>query len=146
MNVIFYYDKKPPKKDYEVIITSFANLVAQVIELPQIVEVCLYPLAPNMHGGIDRVRINRIGLNYNLLIQDLPLILTHELIHVHQKHRGILKIDAQNKCYWHGIFQTDKLPEQMTYEEYENLPWEVDVRNKQTEVFKKALALLQQNT
>jgi len=127
-------------------ITSFSNAIATVIELPETIEVCLYPLAPNMHGGIDRDRVNRIGLNYNLLMQDIPVILTHELIHVHQKHKGFLKIDHTNKCYWHGIFQTDKLPEQMTYEEYENLPWEVDVRNKQTEVFKKALAFLQQNT
>jgi len=146
MNIVFYYDKCKPKKEYEIIISSFADAVAKVIELPPTVEVCLYPLAPNMHGGIDRVRINRIGINYNLLMQDLPLILTHELIHVHQKHKGILKIDSKNNCYWHGIYQTNKLPEQMTYEEYENLPWEVDVRNKQTEVFKNALAVLQQNT
>jgi hypothetical protein len=144
MNVIIHYDKCVPKKDYEVIITSFANAVSKVIELPKIVEVCLYPLAPNVHGGIDGVRVNRIGLNYNLLLQDIPLILTHELIHVHQKHKGVLKIDGKNNCYWYGILQTNKLPEQMTYEEYQNLPWEVDVRNKQTEVFKKALALLQQ--
>ena len=143
MNVVFYY-KGIPKREYEVFITSFSNAVAKVIELPDTVEVCMYPLAPNMHGGIDRVKINRIGLNINLLMQDIPLILTHELIHVHQKHKGYLKIDHKNNCYWHGIFQTNKLPEEMTYEEYENLPWEVDVRNKETEVFKKAVAFLQQ--
>jgi hypothetical protein len=74
----------------------------------------------------------------------MPIILVHELIHVHQKHKGILKIDAKNNCYWHGILQTNKLPEQMTYQEYENLPWEVDVRNKQTKVLTEALAFLQQ--
>jgi len=141
MNIVFYYDKCKPKKEYEIIISSFADSVAKVIELPPTVEVCLYPLAPNMHGGIDRVRTNRIGINYNLLMQDLPLILTHELIHVHQKHKGILKIDSKNNCYWHGIFQTNKLPEQMTYEEYENLPWEVDVNNRLHEVFVEALRL-----
>ena len=144
MNVQIFYNGSKPKRDYEVIITSFSNAVSHIIELPETVEVCLYPLAPNMHGGIDRVRVNRIGINYNLLIQDIPMILTHELIHVNQKHKGLLKIDNSNRCFWHGIFQTDKLPEQMTYDEYENLPWEVDARNKQTEVFKKALAFLQQ--
>ena len=141
MNIVFHYNQTKPKKEYEVLITSFSNAISNVIELPEIVEVCLYPLANNMHGGIDRVRVNRIGINYSLLIQDIPLVLTHELIHVHQKHKGILKIDHKNNCYWHGIFQTNKLPEQMTYEEYENLPWEVDVRNKQQQVFSAALRL-----
>ena len=144
MNVVIHYDRCQPKREYEVIITSFSIAVSKVIELPEIVEVCLYPLANNVYGGIDMVRINRIGINYNLLLQDIPLILTHELIHVHQKHKGYLRIDHKNNCYWHGIFQSNKMPEDMTYEEYENLPWEIDVRNKQTEVFKKALAFLQQ--
>ena len=146
MNVVIHYDGKPPKKEYEVVITSFSNAISTIINLPETIEVCLYSLPPNVNGGIDRTRTNRIGLNYNLLIQDIPLILTHELLHVEQKHSGILKFDNKNNSYWHGIIRTNKLPEQMTYEEYENLPWEVDVRNKQTEVFKKALALLQQNT
>ena len=141
MNIIFHYNKGQPKKDYEVIISAFADAVAKVIELPEIVEVCLYPLANNVHGGIDRMRVNRIGINYHLLLEDIPKILTHELIHVHQKHKGILKIDSKNNCYWHGIFQTNKLPEQMTYEEYENLPWEADVTNRLQEVFVEALRL-----
>ncbi len=142
MNVLFHYNKTNPRKECEVLITELTKAVSKVIELPQIIEVCLYPLANNVHGGIDRVRVNRIGINYNLLLQDMPIILVHELIHVHQKHKGILKIDHTNKCYWHGIFQTDKLPEQMTYQEYENLPWEVDVRNKQSKVLSDALKML----
>lgn len=145
MNIVFHYNGNLPKRDYEVIITSFSNAVSQVIELPDTIEVCLYPLAPNINGGIDRTKINRIGLNYNLLIQDIPLVLTHELIHVHQKHINILKFDKKHS-YWHGVIRSNKLPEELSYEEYENLPWEVDVRNKQTEVFKQALAFLQQNT
>jgi len=143
MNVVFHYSRGRPRKDCEFMITSLSKAIAKVIELPEIVEVCLYPLANNVYGGIDRVKVNRIGLNYSLMLEDMPAILTHELIHVHQKHKGILRIDHKNNCYWHGILQTNKLPEEMTYEEYNNLPWEVDVRNKQTEVFKKALALLQ---
>ncbi len=144
MNVVFHYNRGQPKKDCEYLINSLSNAISKVIDLPEIVEVCLYPLANNVYGGIDRVKINRVGLNYNLMLEDIPAILTHELIHVHQKHKGILRIDHKNNCYWYGILQTTKLPEEMTYEEYNNLPWEVDVRNKQTEVLKKALAFLQQ--
>lgn len=144
MNTKFFYQDGKSNKAYEVIITSFSNAVAKVIDLPETLEVCLYDFGESVYGGIDRLKVNRIGLNYNLPIEALPKILVHELIHVHQKHTGILKIKPNGMCYWYGVPYTDIMPEDMTREEYHNLPWEVDVQNKQTKVFKEALALLQQ--
>lgn len=139
MNVVYYYQGKP-NKEYEVIITSFSNLLSQVLDLPDTLEVCLYPLPPNVHGGIDTVRVNRIAMNINLLPSDIPKILTHELIHVSQKHTGLLTV-VKGICHWRGIPYTNKKPEELTYEEYENLPWEVDVRNRQESVLKQALQI-----
>ena len=119
------------------------SAINKVIELPDTIEVCLYKFAKNVYGGIDLYRVNRIGINYDLLLQDVPLILTHELIHVHQKHTRVFKTD-KNNFYWHGILQNVKSIENLSFEEYENLPWEIDVRLKQMEVFKKALSLIQQ--
>lgn len=90
-------------------------------------------------------RINRIGINYNLPLETVPKILAHELLHVHQKHKGTLKIKPNGHCYWHGILITDKLPEDMPYEEYSNLPWELDVANKQMKVLSEAINLLTNN-
>ena len=142
MDIRYYYQNNQHSYKHEVIITSFAQAVAKVIELPDTIEICLYPLADNVYGGIDVARVNRIGLNYDLPLQALPKILTHELIHVHQKHTGILNIKANGMCYWHGIPYTNKLPEDMSYEEYNNLPWELDVVNKQQQVFNEALDLV----
>lgn len=145
MDINFFYKNNKPNNEHEVIITSFANLVSKVIELPDTIEVCLYNLGNNVYGGIDMVRVNRIGLNYNLPIDMIPKILTHELIHVHQKYKGFLKINKTGHCYWYDVYYTNKRPEDMTYEEYNSLPWEIDVQNRQTKVLQNALAFLQQD-
>lgn len=142
MDVTFFYKNNIISKNHEVIITSFSNAISKVIELPNKLEVCLYPLENNVYGGIDRVRINRIGINYNIPLMVLPKVLTHELIHINQKHTGLLRIGIDGMCYWRNIPYTNKLPENMLYEEYQNLPWELDVTNRQQEVFKKALGVV----
>ena len=142
MKVKFYYKNNNYEKDNEVALTSLAIAVSQIIELPDIVEVCLYPLEDNVYGGIDINRINRIGLNINLSLESQLKILVHELIHVSQKHLGMLKIKPNGMCYWHGIPYTKKPPEEMTHEEYMNLPWELDVQHRQSKVLQQALDIL----
>lgn len=142
MNINFFYQGNSHSYKHEIIITTFAEAVAKVIELPSTLEVCLYPLAENVYGGIDSIHINRIGINYNLPLDVVPQILTHELIHVNQKHLGYLRINSKGMCYWHGVPYTDKLPENMTTEEYNMLPWEADVEMRLKDVFSKALNLV----
>lgn len=142
MEVKFYYKNNNYEKDNEVVLTSLAIAVSQIIELPETVEVCLYPLEDNVYGGIDINRINRIGLNINLSLESQLKILVHELIHVSQKHLGMLRIKPNGMCYWHGIPYTKKPPEEMTHEEYTNLPWELDVQHRQSKVLQQALDIL----
>ena len=142
MKVKFYYKNNNYEKDNEVALTSLAIAVSQIIELPDIVEVCLYPLEDNVYGGIDINRINRIGLNINLSLESQLKILVHELIHVSQKHLGMLKIKPNGMCYWQGIPYTKNPPEEMTHEEYMNLPWELDVQHRQSKVLQQALDIL----
>ena len=142
MDITFFYKNNNYSHKHEVIITSFSNAISKVIDLPDKLEVCLYPLENNVYGGIDRIRVNRIGINYSIPLIVLPKVLTHELIHVNQKHTGLLRISNNGMCYWRGIPYTNKLPENMEYSEYQNLPWELDVTHRQQDVFHKALALV----
>jgi hypothetical protein len=142
VDIRYFYKDNQHSYKHEAIITSLTKAVSKVIELPTLVEVCLYDLGENVYGGIDMYRINRIGINYDVSFEMLPKILVHELIHVHQKHKGILRIARDGTCYWHGIPITKKLPDDMTYDEYVNLPWEVDVQNKQTQVLSEAIKYL----
>lgn len=140
--VRFYYQDGNRLLQHEAIVKAFTVAVSKVIELPPLVEVCLYNLGKNVYGGIDMFRINRVGVNIEVPLEQLPKILTHELIHVHQKHTGTLKIKRDGSSYWHGVLITKKMPEDMLYEEYENLPWELDVRHRLDQVFSDALKLV----
>jgi hypothetical protein len=142
VNTRYFYQSNVTLPQHEAIIDGFANILSTIISLPPLIEICLYDLGKNVYGGIDMFRINRIGINVTVPLEQLPKILTHELIHVNQKHTGVLKIKNNGSAYWHGILITKKIPEDMSYEEYQNLPWELDVTNRQEEVFKKALSLI----
>lgn len=142
MDIIYYYKNTNKCDKRESIITRLSKAISKVIELPEKLEVCIYPLAKNVYGGIDKYHVNRIAINYNLDLKSIPQILTHELIHVSQKHTKMLEIKKNGHYYWNGIPYTDILPEDMTYQEYQSLPWEVDVKNRETKVLQMALEML----
>lgn len=140
--VRFFYQDNKSLHQHEIIIRNFTEAVSKVISLPPLIEVCLYDLGKNVYGGIDMHRINRVGINTSVPLEQIPKVLTHELIHVSQKHTGILKIKRDGSSYWHGILITKQMPEDMPYEEYENLPWELDVKYRLDQVFTDALNLV----
>ena len=142
MDIRYFYKNKPQKIKAEAIIDSFANAIGEVIELPNAIEICLYDLGKNVYGGIDLYAVNRIGLNYDLDYESIPIILTHELIHVNQKHRRHLELRKNGYYYWMGIPYSNKPLEELTFEEYQNLPWEVDVIQRQTKVLQMAMEIL----
>ena len=142
MDIKFYYKNNKPCARREDIISRLTTTVSEIISLPDTIEVCIYPLGKNVYGGIDKYYINRIGINFNLDYESIPGILVHELIHVSQKHTRLLEIKKNGHYYWRGIPYTKVLPEEMSYEEYRNLPWEVDVQNRETKVLQIALELI----
>ena len=142
MHVNFYYKNTALSDKRERIITQFANAVSQVIELPNSIDVCLYMFDKNVYGGIDKNHINRIGINYNLPYDSIPMILTHELIHVNQKYTGLLRIAINGTCYWREIPYSNTLPQDISYTDYQNLPWEKDVEQRQVHVFGSALDII----
>lgn len=142
MDIEFFYKNNKPCNRREDIISRLANTISDIIELPNSIEVCIYPLGKNVYGGIDKYCINRLALNFNLDYNSIPVILTHELIHVSQKHTKMLEIKQNGHYYWYGIPYTKVLPEEMSYEEYRNLPWELDVQRRETKVLQMALELI----
>jgi hypothetical protein len=146
VEIKFFYQNSTRNNQYEAIITSFSNLLCELIELPNEIEVCIYPLANNVYGGIDVNRVNRVVISSQLMLQDIPRILTHELIHVSQKHTNLLTITPKKVCCWRGVPYTNKSPEEMTFEEYQNLPWEVDVQTRELKLLQEALELYNNRT
>ena len=136
MKVNYFYQNNKSKV-HEVMIDSLATALSELIELPDTIEVCLYKLDENVYGGIDKYTPNRLGLNSNLTLEDIPKILVHELIHVHQRHTGKLAI-KNSTYYWLGIPYHNTETE-ISYEEYRNTPWEVDVQNHVDKLLTKVL-------
>lgn len=139
MNVKYFYQNGNYDWRYENIIDGTANAISKVLKLPEIIEVCIYDLGKSVYGGIDMIHTNRIGIHYDLPHESIPIILTHELIHVHQKYTGTLKITRKGEFYWHGVLITKNLSDNMPYDEYMNLPWELDAYNKQQQILSDAL-------
>lgn len=142
MDIKFYYKNRPQSIKRETVITSFAKAIAKVIDLPDTLEVCLYDLGLGIYGGIDMYHVNRIGINYELDYVAIPQVLTHELIHVNQKHQKHLEIRNNGYYYWMGIPYSNKKIEDITVLEYQNLPWELDVVQRQTKVLQMAMDIL----
>ena len=142
MQIQFFYQNQLKNYKYEELVFKYASAVSTIIELPDLIQVCLYDLGSDTYGGIDRYKINRIGLHYDLLLEQVPNILVHELIHVNQKLLGTLKIKQSGWCFWHSIPYTKKSPDKMTKEEYENLPWELDVVNRHPAILAQAKKLI----
>ena len=143
VTVRYFYQNTKIDKVREVMIDKLTNTVSKLIELPDTIEVCIYKLDDNVYGGIDKYITNRLGLNSNLTLEEIPKILVHELIHVHQRHTSQLSI-KHNTYYWLGI-PYHNLDTNLTFEEYKNTPWEMDVENKQTKVLQQALDILTTN-
>jgi hypothetical protein len=64
-------------------------------------------------------------------LKDIGLTLAHEMVHVRQMAKGILKMDKGN-TYWNGKKYSKKTP-------YLDQPWEQDAFARQEIIFRKAI-------
>lgn len=110
----------------QLIIKSICNNVANIISLPSVIDIEFLNLNSNTWGGthLHWKYKNKIVLNNILSLQEIPIVLVHELIHVSQLHSGIMVVDRDGKVYWQGRHYESI---GLTYSEYQNLPWELDV-------------------
>lgn len=141
IEVSFYYQNSQKSPVHEQMIKSLANALGSLIELPNKLQVCLYPFLDNVYGGIDKNVTNRFGVNINLSLEQFPKIVVHELIHIHQRHVGLLMI-KQGHYYWRNIPYSNKMPEEMSYQEYKSCPWETDVDNRVDKLLSECLELI----
>jgi hypothetical protein len=137
--VTFQYQVPGRNLQRENLIRTVTQRVAGVITLPQFVEVYIYDLGRAVQGGVDQ-SMNRVILNTRLTVPEIPKILIHELIHVHQKFTGKLKVTGDGMYLWEGRVYNAQHPEKLTRAEYLALPWEADVINNLASVVTRALS------
>lgn len=143
-SVIFMYQEGASySSGREFICRKLIDTASTVLSLPDEVQVEFCNLGKSVYGSTSleyRFR-NRIGMNSELLLQEIPAVLVHELIHLHQTYTGILRSNRHGQYFWNN--RQIHVPKDISYEEYQRLPWEVDVQERHhkilTEILTKAL-------
>jgi hypothetical protein len=143
MKLTFIYkgSAKPPAI-YEKFTDKVISIVKTLYVLPDAIEIQFENMGPSVYGMtmLDPRFPNRIRLNQDLSLEEYLLPLTHELIHLHQMYTNRLQSRQGGRILWDKtVYKVNML--EMSYDDYQQLPWELDVAEKQ----QKLLKLLQEN-
>lgn len=137
--VKFIYNTSIFDINREKVITNIFLLTKKYIELPEYLEIEFKKLNPNIYGEtlLDTRFKNRIRLNEDLTCKEVIIPLIHELLHLNQIFVGRLVGNRDGSFIWDKrVYRTGKSPD---VREWENLPWEVDVAQKQQKLLEKVL-------
>lgn len=138
MKLTFIYkgSVKPPDI-YEKFTDKVIKIVKNLYVLPDHIEIQFENMGDSVYGMtiLDPRFPNRIRLNQDLSLEEYLLPLTHELIHLHQMYTNRLQSRQGGRIMWDKtLFKVNMM--EMPYSEYQQLPWELDVIEKQTLLLK----------
>lgn len=143
MKLTFIYKgSTKPHYAYEKFSEKVITIMKTLYVLPDTIEVQFEQMGPSVYGMtmLDPRFPNRIRLNQDLSLEEYLLPLTHELLHLHQMFTNRLRSRQGGRIIWDKTeFKVNML--EMSYNDYQNLPWELDVAEKQQTLLK----LLQEN-
>jgi len=80
----------------------------------------------------------RIKINGDLTESEMFYPMIHELIHLNQTHTGMLTVRRDGIYLWNN--RPYEIKDNITYIEYQNLPWERDVTNRFQQVMTQVLS------
>lgn len=138
-NVIFMHTDGhiiPPR---DTLCRNIVIAVSTVIALPSEVQIQYMDLGESMYGVtmVDYRIHNRVKLNSVLTLSEVPLVLVHELIHLHQYFTGQLRTTRAGNYYWNNSQVI--VDSTISYDTYLNLPWERDVTEKLPKIMASAV-------
>jgi len=124
----------------EIICTKLTEAVSTVIPLPNEIVILIANLGNSTYGstGVDFRSKNKVNINNILSLEEIPKVLVHELIHLNQLYTGELKASRTGTYFWKNRPYKINVST-MDYDTHQQLPWEVDVLNRQEKVLSMAL-------
>jgi hypothetical protein len=135
----FIYIGSNYDREKEIILEHIFQITRQLLSLPDKIEIEFKQLKHNVYGEtlLDRRFKNRIRLHENLDKKESVVPFVHELLHLNQIHLGRL-VGRRNGCFVFDkrIYHVSKNP---TMEEWKNMPWEIDVANKEKKLLESVL-------
>lgn len=138
--VRFSYQNDDYDQAREIVCRKLTEAVSTLIPLPKEIVIRVANLGNSTHGSTAvefRFR-NRVSINSTLTLAELPEVLVHELIHINQIHTGVLKASRTGTYFWNDQPYKIKVG-MLTFEQHQQLPWEVDVLDKQERILTEAL-------
>lgn len=142
MTVKFFYSNNATRDvDRDKVLINLIKKCNSLIKLPDYILVEYKPLAQHVYAEtlFNRQMMNRITLNEVLNCKEVIKPAIHELLHLEQIHTGRLAVYRSGDIFWENkpYFVKDQLT--MSYQDYHNLPWEEDVRMKETIIFDRIM-------
>lgn len=128
----------------EKILTVVCQKAKDLLQLPDKIYIQITKMEQNVLGDtvLDLRLQNKIRLNSTLSVKESVYVLSHELIHLAQIHTGQLKFNKNGNYVWNNrqYMNLAKL-KTLSYSEYQQLPWEQDVVEKQQNLLENLLKI-----
>lgn len=138
-SIQFIYSGDRYDSDRELVVTNIINKASLHIELPKKIEIQFTKLSDSVYAevSLDSRFRNRIKIDENLSPKEVIVPTVHELLHLSQIHTGRLVGRRDGSFLWEGKVH---LPiKGIDHRAWKNLPWEVDVAEKQQNLLDKIL-------
>lgn len=141
MKVLFIYQSDDKSIQREIVATKLCEAVSQIIELPDIIEIEFSNLSQSVYGEtiINPRFKNRIRINNTLNAKEIIPAIVHELIHLNQTHTGLLSMTRDGRYIWKNKIYTSPAVKELSFNEHSQLPWEIDVAQRQQKVLNEAI-------
>ena len=120
--------------------TSLCQAASLYVDLPDNIIVEFVDLGPGMYGESTLTfnQDSKVRINLQLSCKELIYPLVHELLHLNQIHEGKLSVTRFGDCVWEGkTYKIDQ--DKMSYKDYTQLPWELDVANREKQLLANIL-------
>lgn len=137
MEIKISYSRDSVKDIYkDKLIEAIISKAANFLTLPKLVRIELKKLSPNNYAETD-ITNKCIVINSELDLNDILFPLVHELIHLEQIELGKLNRSRCGKYVWEN--QIFNIEESISYSDYKELPWELDVSKRHYDIVVKIL-------
>lgn len=141
MNVTVRFPKHlQPDIEKAKVATSLCQAASLYIALPDNIIVELVDLGHNAYGESTLTfnKESKVRINLQLSAKEMIYPLVHELLHLNQIHEGKLSVTRFGDCVWEGkIYKLNQ--SKMSYKEYTQLPWELDVTSREQQLLANIL-------
>jgi len=140
-NIRYKFIDNPVNQDKVKILEKVFSILPQYLTLPKEIIVELRNMGPFRYGEtrLDPRYKKTIVLNDSLVTKEIIIPFIHELIHIDQIENKKLDMYKNGDIYWEGKKYTSDFVKRCTYKEYLDLPWELEVTQKQKKLLEIVL-------